>query len=175
MKLPLPLSEALRLGVRHTHPDPDQSSPMLLALKGQGVLPYDLADRFAHDPAIHLNIAQATAYPGEALCRIHGWLNHGVLCPWCAASVKGGAIIAHPAEEHEDEFGYGEVCDWIADLEAEPDLRTLALAVYFESRGERLRVLQMARAQHLSSYRFLAAAARLALKYELRLRDFVEI
>jgi len=171
----LPLSEALRLGVRHDHPDPDQSRPMLLALKGQGVLPYDLWDPFAWDSASHLNVGQATAYSSEALCRIHPWLNDHVLCPWCAASLQGGEIVEHPAEEHEEEIGYGDTCDWIADMEAEPDLRTMALAVYFWSREERLRMLQMARSQHLSSHRFLAAAARLVLKYELRLKNFVDV
>jgi hypothetical protein len=171
----LPLSRALSLGVQHAHPDPDQSRPMLLALKGQGVLPYDLWDPFAHDPAIHLNVGQATAYSGEALCRIHGWLNDSVLCPWCTTLIKGGEIVAHPVEEHYDEIGYGDTCEWISDMEEQPDLRTLALAVYFESRVERLAVLRMARHQHLSSHRFLAAAARLVLKYELRLENFVEV
>jgi hypothetical protein len=171
----LPLSDALRIGERLAHPDPYQNEPIIRALKGQGALPHDLTDKYAWEPGVHLNISQATAYPNEALCKIHPWLHLPVLCPWCATPVKGGEIVAHPAAEHDQEIGYEEHCDWISDLEAEPDMRTMALAVYFPSRVERLRILEMARAQHMSSHRFLAAAARLVLEYGLKLVNFVEV
>ena len=161
------LSEALRRGDRFPHNDGHNS--VIAVLKGMGALPPDLdADNryFVPDKG---NYSQTEAYPKEALIKRRPWLNEKLLCPWCAKEVSGPEIVSHPTQEHWDEIDLDDECDWLEEMEAEPERRN-ALAVYFPNAQERWRVMRAAQAFQLTPSELIGAAMRLVLDFRLPLQ-----
>ncbi len=143
---------------------------LIAALKGLGALPADLDsfDRF-FEPDLPGSWTNTYAYPEEALERRRPWLNETLLCPWCAKQLSGAEIVSHPAECPADEVEIEDECEWLAQMEAEPETRSKSLAVYFPNAMERRAVLDAAQRIQMSPSAFIAAALRLVLEFRIRL------
>lgn len=161
------LSEALRKGEQF--PRNDGHDPVIAALKGLGALPPDLdADNryFVPDQG---NWTQTAGYAQEALVKRRPWLNEKLPCPWCAKPLTGSQIVSHPIDWHSDEIDLDDECEWLEEMEPEPESRS-ALAVYFPNAYERWRVMLAAQAIQVTPSELMGAAIRLVLDFQLPLQ-----
>jgi hypothetical protein len=142
-------------------------SPVIMALKGLGALPFDLDNARSYQPGQWSTLA----YPEEALTRLRPWLNDSLLCPWCGDALTGAQAVSHPIQAHGDEIQLEEECNWLAEMEDDPEMRRSGLAVYFSTDRERRCVLDAAQRMQVSPSDFIAAALRLVLEYGLRLES----
>jgi hypothetical protein len=138
--------------------------PVIMALQGLGAIPLDLDDSRAYQPGQYNNLA----YPKEALLRLRPWLKEHVPCAWCAQPLTGAEIVAHPIVRHGEEIDLQQECEWLDQMEAEPEMRARALAVYFSNAWERRRVMDTAQKLHISPSNLIAGAIRLMLQYGLQ-------
>jgi hypothetical protein len=160
------LGEAIRQGRAAKDDDPAiDNDPIIMALKGLGVLPLDLDDCHSYPTGGW----QPLAYPKEALVKVRPWLNEGVVCQWCGHWLKGPEIVSHPISAHADEIELEGECGWLDEMEEEPEARRSGLAVYFPTPEERRCVLDAAQRLLVSPSDFIAAALRLVLEYRIRL------
>jgi hypothetical protein len=161
------LGEALRNGDQLKHND--GHTQVVAALKGMGALPPDLDSDNRYFVPDQGNQYQTAGYSEDALVKRRPWLNEKLLCPWCAIVISGPEIVSHPINHHSGEIELGEECDWLEEMEAEPEHRA-ALAVYFPSACERRRVMRAAQAFRVTPSELIGAAIRLVLDYRFPLQ-----